>query len=91
MYDVMVSIFMTPKFESAVFPLTKQRNADQAQVLILAENTGRLLLANQSPLVGTGTWGMWDSVRDDAGYQGKMKLIKKSQMNTILVDIILLV
>lgn len=70
---------MTPKFNE-VFPLTKRKIADQRQILVLAENSGRILLARKPPIVGEGIWGMWEDVRTESGYTGNIKFIRKSQM-----------
>lgn len=71
---------MSLKPKSDVFPLNRVQESDSKQSLILAENSGRLLLARRPPTVGDGVWGMWEDIRQETGYQGKIKFIRKSQM-----------
>ncbi len=67
-----------------VYPLNKKINYDKKIIIILSENSGRILLAKSLDVKSRLLWGGWENFREDAGFYENIKMINKSKMNMTL-------
>jgi hypothetical protein len=64
-----------------VHPLNKEINYDKKIIIIISENSGRILLSRSLDVQSRSLWGGWQNFREEAGFYEEIKMIKNSKMD----------